>query len=144
MSDRPRLQRLVAAAALVDDLRMPRVLLAARRTAPVDLAGQWELPGGKVERGEDPEAAAHRELFEELGVKVVLGERALGPVDGAWPLRPGWLMHLWWARICEGEPAALQDHDALRWVSREQVPTLAWLPSNEAITAYLTASMHGS
>ncbi|MGB3829601.1 MAG: (deoxy)nucleoside triphosphate pyrophosphohydrolase [Ornithinimicrobium sp.] len=144
MTTTPTRQRRVAAAAVVDDLRMPRRLLAARRTAPAHLAGLWELPGGKVEPGEAPAGAVHRELSEELGIAILLGERADGPLDGLWPLAPGWLMHLWWAEISEGDPHPLQDHDALRWVSREQVPTLTWLPSNAAITAYLAASMHGS
>ncbi|MDH6188818.1 8-oxo-dGTP pyrophosphatase MutT (NUDIX family) [Streptomyces sp. CZ24] len=37
-------------------------LLAARRSAPPELAGRWELPGGKIEPGEQPEAALVREL----------------------------------------------------------------------------------
>lgn len=35
-------------------------LLAARRSAPPELAGRWELPGGKIEPGEQPEAALVR------------------------------------------------------------------------------------
>src|SRR5690625_7316137 len=61
---------LVAAAAIVDDLRRPQALLAARRSAPKSLTGRWEFPGGKVEDGESDEAALHREIREELGVDV--------------------------------------------------------------------------
>lgn len=64
----------VVGAALLDGGR----LLAARRSAPEELAGRWELPGGKVERGEAPEAALVRELREELGIAAEPVERVPG------------------------------------------------------------------
>ena len=51
-------------------------LLAARRSAPPELAGRWELPGGKVERTETPQRAAVRETREETGISVAV-ERLL-------------------------------------------------------------------
>jgi 8-oxo-dGTP diphosphatase len=50
-----------------------RVLLTQRK-AGSHLAGLWEFPGGKVESGEDPRDALARELFEELGILVTVGE----------------------------------------------------------------------
>lgn len=57
----------VAAAALID--AQGRVLVQCRPPGS-DLAGKWEFPGGKIEEGEDPEAALIRELREELGIEV--------------------------------------------------------------------------
>ena len=53
LPDPPLAPRLVVGAAIVDDLDRPTRLLAARRTGPPALAGGWELPGGKVDPGED-------------------------------------------------------------------------------------------
>ena len=58
---------LVSAVALID--RDGRVLLAQRPEGK-SMAGLWEFPGGKVEKGETPEAALVRELHEELGIET--------------------------------------------------------------------------
>ncbi|GGZ94714.1 hypothetical protein GCM10010389_37120 [Streptomyces echinoruber] len=112
---------MVVGAALIDDGR----LLAARRSAPAELAGRWELPGGKVEPGEASEAALVRELREELGVDA----EAVARVPGAWPLRPPYVLHVWTARLRPGSaaPAPLQDHDALRWLAPEEIWHVDWL-----------------
>lgn len=61
----------VVAAAVVSDGRV----LAAQRVRPPALAGRWELPGGRVEVGEDEPAAVVRECREELGTEVVVDGR---------------------------------------------------------------------
>ena len=61
-------RQVVVGAAIVRDGRV----LACRRTAPPEAAGRWELPGGKVEPGEAPEAALVREVREELGCDIAV------------------------------------------------------------------------
>ena len=60
----------VAAAFLIHENKV----LIARRKAPPLLAGKWEFPGGKVEAGETPQACLARELEEEFGIKIKVGE----------------------------------------------------------------------
>jgi 8-oxo-dGTP diphosphatase len=106
--------------------------LAARRTKPDWAAGRWEFPGGKVEAGEDETDALVREIREELGVQIAVGAR----VPGEWCLHDDLVLHLYAATLVEGEPTALDHHDALRWVSPEEFDSVDWLPSDvEAVRA---------
>jgi len=149
--------RLVVAAAITDSLDAPRGLLAARRTGPPALAGLWEFPGGKVERGETPERALRRELREEIGIEVDLGEEIPGPDEGddfgcdtpVWMLRPGdvegerLVLRIWWATVAPGvdgvipEPRALEDHDEVRWLEPGAWRDVAWLPADKRIVEAL-------
>ena len=134
---------LVVGAAVVDDLERPTTLLAARRTEPPHLAGGWELPGGKVDPGEDPLAALHREVAEELGVTIEVGNELLGP-DGdpgppGWPLPPGYRMRVWWVRVVDGVPAPIESHDAVRVLGPGEWFDVAWLPADVPIVRALAA-----
>jgi 8-oxo-dGTP diphosphatase len=129
----PRRAQLVVAAAIVNDLTAPSRLLAARRVEPPALAGGWEFPGGKVEPGEEPVAALHRELAEELRIRVRLGAE-LPPADGAaWPLADGLVMRLWFVEVTAGTPIPTDSHDELRWLSAAQLDDVDWLPADLAI-----------
>ncbi|MGW6401087.1 (deoxy)nucleoside triphosphate pyrophosphohydrolase [Streptomyces sp. NPDC055134] len=122
----------VVAAALHDSGR----LLAARRSAPPELAGRWELPGGKVEPGEDPERALVRELREELGI----GAELVARVPGEWPLKPGYVLRVWTARLLSGRPRPLEDHDDLRWLGPDEIWSVGWLDQDvPAVKAVLVA-----
>jgi 8-oxo-dGTP diphosphatase len=123
--------REVAGVAIVDDLGRPTRLLAARRTEPPALAGGWEFPGGKVDPGETTVVAVHREVREELGVSVELGEQLRGPLErGRWPLGDAYAMTLWWAVVTDGEPAPIEDHDQLRWLGPDELYAVPWLPAD--------------
>jgi 8-oxo-dGTP diphosphatase len=94
-------------------------VLAARRVVP---AGGWEFPGGKVEAGESPAAAIERECREELGVTV----RAVAALATASDDRID--LALWQVLLLAGSPMALQDHDQLRWLTRDELTEVDWLP----------------
>lgn len=119
--------RVVVAGAVYDRGR----LLAARRSAPEELAGRWELPGGKLEPGESPEQALVRELREELGVETEPVER----VPGEWPLKPGYVLRVWTVRLLSGEPRPLEDHDALRWLGPHELDDVDWLDQDRPAVA---------
>lgn len=134
MTDTQRKQ--VVGAAIVDSLSAPSRLLAARRSAPAQYAGQWEFPGGKVEPDEDDLEALQREVREELGVDVQVGAELVGPDPDGWPLNDSAVMRVWLAVVTAGVPAALEDHDELRWVDlrdTRELKELPWIPADRPI-----------
>ena len=134
----------VVAAAIVDDLDRPTRLLAARRTEPPALAGGWEFPGGKIDPGETPIEALHREIREELGVSIRTGPRLRAPDgDGLWPLGNRYRMHVWLAVVTEGDPQPIEDHDALQWLPSSGLYAVGWLPADRPIVRALERLMVG-
>lgn len=106
-------------------------LLIAQRNRPPELAGRWELPGGKVAAGETDAAALARELAEELGVCVAVGEH-LGDVE----LNATTTLRAYAATLLRGEPHP-HDHAALRWVSAAELDDVDWVPADRGFVAAL-------
>lgn len=131
----------VVAAALLDDLSHPGLLLTAQRTEPPRLAGGWELPGGKVDPGEDLMTALTRELREELGVEITVGQRIPGPLAGWWPLGDAYALAVWTAEVADGIPQPLEDHAQVRWLTRADLWSVAWLASNSPIVEAVAATV---
>ncbi|TQL57242.1 (deoxy)nucleoside triphosphate pyrophosphohydrolase [Rarobacter faecitabidus] len=119
------------AAAIVDDLARPTRLLGAERSKPARIAGRWEFPGGKVDPGETVDEALHRELREELGVTVALGDEIVGPDTDeetqGWFITDRHVMRVWYATIQSGTPEPLVEHSVLRWLERSQLWSVPWL-----------------
>lgn len=108
-------------------------VLAARRTRPVETAGRWELPGGKVDPGESPEAALVREIGEELGCRVGFESW----LDGEQPIGTRHVLRAARCRLEVGEPTAGADHDELRWLAPEELDDLDWLAPDGPFLAEL-------
>lgn len=102
-------------------------LLAAQRSYPRTLAGGWELPGGKLEKGESHERALARELREELGIKVRVGAR----VPGEWRLNEHAKMRVYVAIITGGNLNP-REHSAIRWLAPSQMNDVRWLINDVA------------
>jgi 8-oxo-dGTP diphosphatase len=101
-------------------------VLIAQRNRPPELAGRWELPGGKVTAGESEPEALARELAEELGVEVAVGEYL---ADVA--LSDTMTLRAYAATLVRGEPQP-HDHAALRWVSAAELDAVDWVPADRA------------
>ena len=110
-------------------------LLAARRTRPRETAGRWELPGGKVDPGETPDAAVVRELAEELGCRVEVEAW----LEGEQPIGDTYVLRAARCRLVEGEPGAGDDHDRLRWLTPEQLDEVDWLEPDRPFLGELRA-----
>jgi 8-oxo-dGTP diphosphatase len=124
---------LVAACALID--RDGRVLMA-RRPEGKSMAGLWEFPGGKIGKGETPEAALVRELKEELAIDTEAS--CLAPVafasqaSGEFHL----LMPLYVCRKWQGVPRPLEGQE-LKWVRRDALLGMEMPPADRPLAAQL-------
>lgn len=87
----------------------------------------WEFPGGKVEAGESPEEALRREIREELEVEVNVGD-LIDTIEYDYPA-----FHLsmkCYACTIAGGSQHLLEHEAARWLSADQLDSVAWLPAD--------------
>ncbi|MEP7020450.1 MAG: (deoxy)nucleoside triphosphate pyrophosphohydrolase [Pseudonocardiales bacterium] len=125
-------ERVVVGAAILHDGRV----LAACRSAPAELAGGWEFPGGKVEDGESESDALVRECREEMGIEV-----AVGRLIGRQPLAAGWVLHVYLAEHLLGYPEPRQDHDEVRWLAPDDLRSVQWLPADRPMLEAVAAAL---
>ncbi len=120
----------VVAALIVRDGK----LLIARRPAGKHMAGRWEFPGGKLERGESPEQAVEREICEELAVSVRAG-RIYQAIAYSYPEKDVLLL-FYAAALVSGEPRPVEEAE-IRWVAVEELDGYAFAPVDELLVERL-------
>ncbi|TYB36422.1 (deoxy)nucleoside triphosphate pyrophosphohydrolase [Micromonospora sp. AP08] len=128
---------MVVGAAIIMDGRV----LACARSAPPEVAGRWEFPGGKVEPGEVETDALVRECAEELGVRVEIGDRLGRDVRMAHGRS---VLRVYLARLLDGDEPKALEHSELRWLSAAELDTVPWLPADVPIVAALRPLLAGA
>jgi 8-oxo-dGTP diphosphatase len=118
----------VVAALLLDEMDR---LLACRRPVGDAWAGWWEFPGGKISWHETPEEALSRELEEELQISI-------NPLHKVTELRHQYgdrdvTLQIWHCGKVDPISIRPTEHDETRWLSREGLMEVKWLPADRAL-----------
>ena len=101
----------------------------------------WEFPGGKVRESETPQEALAREIREELDTDIAVGA-LIAQIEHDYPA-----FHLsmgcYWCRVLNGD-LVLKEHEAARWLSRDELDAVDWLPADRRLLPLLQADWESS
>lgn len=128
----------VAAAVICDSMEKKQQVLATARGYG-EFKGGWEFPGGKLEQGETPQQALAREIKEELGAEIRVGNW-IHTIEYDYPA-----FHLsmdcFWCEVSKGNLVLLEAEDA-RWLTRKQLHDVLWLPADAALIPEIEKQMN--
>jgi ADP-ribose pyrophosphatase YjhB (NUDIX family) len=120
----------VAVAVLI--LQQDRVLLARRVNDP--FRGDWTLPGGFVDAGEDPARAAERECLEETGLTVQV-TRLVDVIAGQEHPRGAHILIVYQGNLISGNLQAGDDADGVAFYKLDQLPRLAFQSTTQILAS---------
>lgn len=92
-----------------------------------EFKGGWEFPGGKIEEGETPEEALHREIMEELDTEISVGD-LIHTVEYDYP-NFHLSMDCFWCQVVKGDLVLKEAEDA-KWLTKAELDTVDWLPAD--------------
>ena len=109
-------------------------VLCALRSPKMSLPNYWGFPGGKIEQGETPEEAVVREIMEELDTEVEVKE-LFDTVEYDYP-KFHLSMDCFICKIKKGD-LVLKEHEAAKWLAKETLHTVDWLPADYGLVEKL-------
>ena len=95
-----------------------------------DFKDWWEFPGGKMESGETPEEALVREIREELDTEISV-DKFIHTVEWDYP-KFHLTMHCFMCSL-KTDALHLNEHEAARWLNKEDIHSVKWLPADELL-----------
>ena len=128
----------VVAAVIKAENKDGKPIIFATQRGYGDMKGGWEFPGGKIEEGETPQEALVREIKEELDTDISVGE-LIDTIEYDYPT-----FHLsmdcFWCEVVAGD-LVLKEHEAAKWLDKEAINDVEWLPADVTLIEKIKSSM---